>query len=216
MNIFIVQFNLAIHDLPEVLAEAKRVLCGEIINSTIPLCIEISLRTVEGDTMVLETWSLGVLPEHSDPTVRVTYTVYNRMGILLKSLLSVSRITPAYKLSRRQGPDSYVICYRIYMGEPQLHTLGIKKKYFTLYQNFILLNILQFLGDNYKHVRVGQLCTPVGTIHLSVSYRTKMTISPTHTGRDSIMLKSDHFHSDLSPRHARYQQRYFIQIFLIF
>ncbi|XP_076182221.1 autophagy-related 13 isoform X2 [Ptiloglossa arizonensis] len=177
-------FNLAIHDVPEVLAEAKRALCGEMINSTIPLCIEISLRTVEGDTMVLETWSLGIMPEHSDPTIRVTYTVYNRMGILLKSLLSVSRIIPAYKLSRRQSPDSYVICYRIYMGEPQLHTLG----------------------DNYKNVRVGQLCTPVGTIHLSVSYRTKMTISPTHTGRDSIMLKSDHFHSDLSPRHARYQQ----------
>lgn len=210
MTIFIVQFNLAIHDLPEVLAEAKRVLCGEIINSTIPLCIEISLRTVEGDTMVLETWSLGVLPEHSDPTVRVTYTVYNRMGILLKSLLSVSRITPAYKLSRRQGPDSYVICYRIYMGEPQLHTLGIKKKKILYFYIKILFNILQLLGDNYKHVRVGQLCTPVGTIHLSVSYRTKMTISPTHTGRDSIMLKSDHFHSDLSPRHARYQQRYFI------
>lgn len=56
-------------------------------------------------------------------------------------------------------------------------------------------------------MRVGQLCTPVGTIHLSVSYRTKMTISPTHKGRDSIMLKSDHFHSDLSPRHTRYQQR---------
>ncbi|XP_063982237.1 autophagy-related protein 13 homolog isoform X2 [Diachasmimorpha longicaudata] len=177
-------FNLAVPDLPEVLAEAKRVLCGEIVSSSIPLCIEISLRTVEGDTMVLETWSLGVLPEQSDPTIRVTYTVYNRMGILLKSLVSVSRVTPAYKLSRRQGPDSYVICYRIYMGEPQLHTLG----------------------DNYKHVRVGQLCTPVGTIHLSVSYRTKMTISPTHTSRDSIMLKSDHFHSDLSPRHARYQQ----------
>lgn len=174
--------------------------------------------------MVLETWSLGVLPEHSDPTVRVTYTVYNRMGILLKSLLSVSRITPAYKLSRRQGPDSYVICYRIYMGEPQLHTLGTEYINFMLKSNFIflnkfniykftynidnILNILQFFaGDNYKHVRVGQLCTPVGTIHLSVSYRTKMTISPTHTGRDSIMLKSDHFHSDLSPRHARYQQR---------
>ncbi|XP_012282024.1 autophagy-related protein 13 homolog isoform X2 [Orussus abietinus] len=179
-----IEFNLAIQDIPEVLAEAKRALCGDMLNSTIPLCIEISLRTVEGDTMVLEMWSLGILPEQSDPTIRVTYTVYNRMGILLKSLLSVSRITPAYKLSRRQGPESYVICYRIYMGEPQLHTLG----------------------DNYKNVRVGQLCTPVGTIHLSVSYRTKMAISPTQTGRDSIMLKSDHFHSDLSPRHARYQQ----------
>jgi len=74
--------------------------------------------------MVLETWSLGVLPEQSDPTVRVTYTVYNRMGILLKSLISVSRVTPAYKLSRRQGSDSYTMCYRIYMGEPQLHNLG--------------------------------------------------------------------------------------------
>ena len=177
-------FNLAIKELPEVSADAKRALCGEIVSSSVPLCIEISLKTVEGDKMVLETWSLGVLPEQSDPTVRVTYTVYNRMGILLKSLLSVSRTAPAYKLSRRQGPDSYTMCYRIYMGEPQLHNLG----------------------DNYKHMRVGQLCTPVGTIHLSVSYRTKMTISPTHKGRDSIMLKSDHFHSDLSPRHARYQQ----------
>ncbi|XP_071567195.1 autophagy-related protein 13 homolog isoform X2 [Temnothorax nylanderi] len=183
-------FNLAIKELSEVSADAKRALCGEIVSSAVPLCIEISLKTVEGDKMVLETWSLGVLPEQSDPTVRVTYTVYNRMGILLKSLISVSRVTPAYKLSRRQGPDSYTMCYRLYMGEPQLHNLG----------------------DNYKHVRVGQLCTPVGTIHLSVSYRTKMTISPTHKGRDSIMLKSDHFHSDLSPRHARYQQSALNQI----
>ena len=90
--------------------------------------------------MVLETWSLGVLPEHNDPTVRVTYTVYNRMGILLKSLLSVSRVTPAYKLSRRQGPDSYIICYRIYMGEPQLHNLGM----FTFYFYVLTLHIYSY------------------------------------------------------------------------
>ncbi|KAL0280151.1 UNVERIFIED_CONTAM: hypothetical protein PYX00_001530 [Menopon gallinae] len=173
-------FNLAVRDLPEVLAEAKKALCGEVITPRSPLCVEISLRTVEGDTMMLETWSLGVLPEHSDPSVRVTYTVYNRMGILLKSLVSVTRITPAYKLSRRQSPDSYVMCYRIYMGEPQLHSLG----------------------EGYKQVRVGQLCTPIGTIHITVSYRTKMTFSPQSTGRDnSIMLKSDHFRPDFSPKH---------------
>ncbi|GLH12112.1 Autophagy-related protein 13 homolog [Gryllus bimaculatus] len=178
-------FNLAIQDLPEVHAEAKKALCGDLVNAHLPMCVEISLRTVEGDTMMLETWSLGVLPDQCDPSVRVTYTVYNRMCVLLKSLLSVTRVTPAYKLSRRQGPDSYVICYRIYMGEPQLHNLG----------------------EGYNQVRVGQLCTPVGTIQLSVSFRTKMTISPQHTGKDtSIMLKSDHFHPDLSPRHMRYQQ----------
>ncbi|GLV33687.1 Autophagy-related 13 [Carabus blaptoides fortunei] len=178
-------FNLAVQDLPEVLAETKKVLCGDIGAPRLPICVEISLRTVEGDHMVLETWCLGVLPEQCDPSVRVTYTVYNRMGTLLKSLVSVTRVTPAYKLSRRQGPESYVICYRIYIGDPQVHCLG----------------------EGYKQTRVGQLCTPVGTLHLSVSYRTKMTISPTQTGRNnSIMLKSDHFHSDFSPRHMRYKQ----------
>ncbi|XP_063239954.1 autophagy-related protein 13 homolog isoform X2 [Bacillus rossius redtenbacheri] len=167
-------------DLPEVLAEAKKALCGELASSKLPLCVEISLRTADDELMMLETWCLGVL-EQRDPGVKVTYAVYNRMGVLLKSLISVTRVTPAYKLSRRQGPDSYVICYRIYVGEPQLHNLG----------------------EGYKQVRVGQLCTPVGTIHLSVSYRTKMTISPQHSGREnSIMVKSDHFHTDLSPRHV--------------
>ena len=44
--------------------------------------------------------------------VKVTHTVYNRMGLLLKSLITVARVTPAYKLSRTQGQESYVICYR--------------------------------------------------------------------------------------------------------
>lgn len=156
------------------------------MTNCLPLCVEISLKTVEGDQMVLESWCLDILPEQCDPAVRVTHTVYNRMGILLKSLVSVTRVTPAYKLSRRQGPDSYVICYRIYMDEPQMHNLG----------------------DGYKQVRVGQICTPIGTIQLTVSYRTKMTISPTQSGReDSIMLKSDHFNTNCSPRNMRYKQK---------
>ena len=41
---------------------------------------------------------------------------------------------------------------------------------------------------------------------MAVAYRTKMTISPTQNGRDNaIMLKSDHFLKDLSPKHLRYQ-----------
>nr|CAD7459084.1 unnamed protein product [Timema tahoe] len=396
-----VKFNLAVKDLPDVQAEAKKALYGKVVSARVPLCVEISLRTTEGDTMMLETWCLGVYPEQCDPSVRVTYTVYNRMGILLKSLVSVTRVTPAYKLSRRQGPDSYVICYRIYMGEAQLHNLGLygpdeglpglygpdeglpglygpdeglpglygpdeglpglygpdeglpglygpdeglpglygpdeglpglygpdeglpglygpdeglpglygpdeglpglygpdeglpglygpdeglpglygpdeglpglygpdeglpglygpdeglpglygpdeglpglygpdeglpglygpdeglpglygpDEGLPGLYEPDEGLPGLYRpddglpglyrpdQGEGYKQVRVGQLCTPVGTIHLSVSYRTKMTISPQNTGRDSILVKSDHFHPDLSPRHLRYQQ----------
>ncbi|CAG9865269.1 unnamed protein product [Phyllotreta striolata] len=178
-------FNLNISDLPEVLAETKRVLNGEIISSNVPLCVEISLRTTEGDHMVLENWCLGMLPEQCDPTTRIVHTIYNRMGTLLKSLVSITRAVPAYKLSRRQGPDSFVICYRIFLGEP----------------------MVRCLGEDFNQVKIGQICTPIGTLNLSVSYRTKMTISPTQTGRqNSIMLKSDHFNAKLSPKSRKHKQ----------
>lgn len=178
----VLQFNLAVPDLCDVLEETKKAFTGEL---ALPVCVEISLHTVDGDKMVLECWYLGLIPEQRDPSIRIMPTIYNRMGILLKSLVSVTRVTPAYKLSRRQGSDSYVICYRIYVDEPQLHNLG----------------------DGVKHIPVGQICTPVGTLQLSLAYRTKMTISPTHTGRDNvIMLKSDHFNTNLSPRHTRYSK----------
>ncbi|KAF4519396.1 hypothetical protein B566_EDAN008704 [Ephemera danica] len=177
-------FNLAIPDLPEVTAQARAVLGGQVPSARLPLCVEISLRTSEGDGMVLETWTLAAL-EPPDHTARVTHTVYNRMGLLLKSLIAVTRVTPAYKLSRRQSADSYLICYRIYSGEPQLHVLG----------------------EGQSLVRVGHLSTPLGTLQLSVAYRTKMTISPQHTSQPrDIMVKSDHFHPDLSPKHhTRFQ-----------
>jgi autophagy-related protein 13 len=62
-------------------------------------------------------------------------------------------------------------------------------------------------GDGFKQVRVGQLCTQIGTLNMAVAYRTKMTISPT-TGRDNTMvLKSDHFLKDISPKHNRYNKK---------
>lgn len=179
-------FNIAIVDQPDVLAETKKVLQisqHESIVTRLPLCVEISLQTVEGDNMILEVWSLSVQSEQCDLQSRTTHSIYNRMGLLLKSLLSVTRSTPAYKLSRRQSADSYQIFYRIYIGEAQTHQLG----------------------DGHKQLRVGQLCTQIGTLTMAVAYRTKMTISPTQTGRDNtIMLKSDHFLKDISPKHIRY------------
>ncbi|XP_050301791.1 autophagy-related protein 13 homolog isoform X2 [Anthonomus grandis grandis] len=175
-------FNLNISDLPEVVIEAKKVLNSELLlTKKFPFCIEISLRTAEGDNMVLETWCAKILQEQCDPGATNGQTIYNRMGILLKSLVSVTRVTPAYKLSRRQGPDTYVMCYRMYMDEPLHHSLG----------------------EGFKQICVGQICMPIGTLQLSCAYRTKMTISPTQAS-NSIMLKSDHFNTNLSPKSRRY------------
>uniref|UniRef100_A0A671L604 Autophagy-related protein 13 n=1 Tax=Sinocyclocheilus anshuiensis TaxID=1608454 RepID=A0A671L604_9TELE len=115
-------FNLAIKDIPEVTHEAKKALAGQLPGIGRSMCVEISLKTSEGDSMELETWCLE-MNEKCDKDIKVSYTVYNRLSLLLKSLLAITRVTPAYKLSRKQGHD-YVILYRIYFGDVQLTGLG--------------------------------------------------------------------------------------------
>uniref|UniRef100_A0A7N8WNL9 Autophagy-related protein 13 n=1 Tax=Mastacembelus armatus TaxID=205130 RepID=A0A7N8WNL9_9TELE len=143
-------FNLAIKDIPEVTHEAKKALAGQLPGIGRSMCVEISLKTSEGDSMELETWCLE-MNEKCDKDIKVSYTVYNRLSVLLKSLLAITRVTPAYKLSRKQGHD-YVILYRIYFGEVQLTGLG----------------------EGFQTVRVGVVGTPVGTVTLSCAYRTNL------------------------------------------
>ena len=171
------QFNLVITDNNEVQSEAKKVLAGQITTLGQNVCIEISLRTAEGDTMVLEIWSISLDANQCDTNSKSSHTTYNRMGIALKSLLSVSRVTPAYKLARRQGTcaNDYVICYRIYLGDPQMYVLG----------------------DGHEKAKVGSVPTPFGTILVNLAYRTKLLISPQKTGKDSLFdVKDDHFKQD--------------------
>ncbi|KAK2565491.1 Autophagy-related protein 13 [Acropora cervicornis] len=103
-------FNLAINDDPDVSAEAKKVTSGKLPSQESPMCVEISLKTSEDESMVLETWCLGI-NDRVDSNTKVTYTFYNRIGMLLKSLVSVTRVTPAYQLSRKQGKD-FMMCYK--------------------------------------------------------------------------------------------------------
>ncbi|XP_017384783.1 autophagy-related protein 13 isoform X5 [Cebus imitator] len=119
------------------------------------MCVEISLKTSEGDSMELEIWCLE-MNEKCDKEIKVSYTVYNRLSLLLKSLLAITRVTPAYRLSRKQGHE-YVILYRIYFGEVQLTGLG----------------------EGFQTVRVGTVGTPVGTITLSCAYRINLAFMST-------------------------------------
>uniref|UniRef100_A0A4W3HTA8 Autophagy-related protein 13 n=1 Tax=Callorhinchus milii TaxID=7868 RepID=A0A4W3HTA8_CALMI len=140
-------FNLAIKDIPEVTHEAKKALAGQLPGIGRSMCVEISLKTSEGDSMELETWCLE-MNEKCDKEIKVSYTVYNRLSLLLKSLLAITRVTPAYKLSRNQGHD-YVILYRYKKCWP------------------IILS-------SFQTVRVGTVGTPVGTVTLSCAYRTNL------------------------------------------
>ncbi|XP_050690330.1 autophagy-related protein 13-like [Eriocheir sinensis] len=176
-------FNLGIEDIGEIQHEAKKSLGGHLPEKGKPLVVEILLRTPTNDTLVLELWTLTVLDACDTSPARINPTIYNRMTVLLKSLLSVTRITPAYKLAFRQGPDSFVICYRVYLGDPEF----------------------EILGENYVHARLGQVTTPESTLLLSVAYRTQITLAPPVRSpvHDPIMVKSDHFKPEISPRHCR-------------
>lgn len=116
---------MAIDDNSEIQIKAK-----EAYSNITPLkdfCIstEILLKTADGDTLVLETWSLRLTAsDFYCDSPHISYislaSVYSRMTLLLKSVIAVTRITPAYKLSSRQSADMYVILFRIYPGEPQV------------------------------------------------------------------------------------------------
>lgn len=116
------QFDLYIPEEPLVNEETNHVLNGEVIDTlTKVLCIEISLRTADGDEMVLEIWTVKLI---SGIEICSLPTVYYRMSVMLKSTLSISRITPAYKLARSQSNDSYKIYHKIYSGAPNHNLLG--------------------------------------------------------------------------------------------
>ncbi|XP_078581449.1 autophagy-related protein 13-like [Branchiostoma floridae x Branchiostoma japonicum] len=168
-------FNLGITDVPRVLAEGKRIISGQLPSQGQSLCVEISLTTSEGDSMILETWCLG-MNDRSEADIKVSYTVYNRMGILLRSLFTLTRVTPAYRLSRKQGTD-FVIMYRIYFGDVKFDGLG----------------------EGFQVMRVGAVPTPIGTLTMSAAYRTKLTIPS--EGYAGLQIKADHYMANTPPRY---------------
>lgn len=140
-------FNLAIKDYPEIQRESKNALLDGNPKPDSSFVVEISLRTSDSESMILEIWSLSFTKKCE--YVRVHHTVYNRMSLLLKSLMCITRATPAYKLSCTQGSE-YVVCFRIYMGKVDITELG----------------------QGVKTLKIGSVSTPIGTFILSAAYRT--------------------------------------------
>ncbi|XP_022083734.1 autophagy-related protein 13-like [Acanthaster planci] len=173
-------FNLAVYDNPTIKSNVKKLLAQELPRVGSPLNVEVSLETNEGDRMVLECWSL-VVNETVDPNAKIHYAVYNRLGLLLKSLICISRITPAYRIARHQLGADYRVMSRMYYGEMKL----------------------SFLGENFHSLNVGSVATPIGSVFLSVAYRTKLTLSVHQLQRSSIspVTVRDDYYGSSSPKH---------------
>ncbi|CAI9725135.1 autophagy-related protein 13-like [Octopus vulgaris] len=178
-------FSPTLKDVPELNRHARSFTTGYQPLSGQTVCVEISLKTTEGDSMVLETWHMGLKmssdnKENQDRENRVPHVLYSKMCLALRSLIYTSRITPGYTLSRKQGPDNYIICYKIYYGTPQLHELG----------------------PDHQRLKAGRFPTSMGIMSIIVDYRTNMQISQHKTTKQiAIEMKDDHYKAETgSPR----------------
>jgi len=102
-------------------------------------------------------------------------TVYSYIGLLLKSLIIVTRSTPAYKLSRHQSPDTYRTCYEVCLRKPT-----------TSYD-----------ADSFCRQPIGSIPSPLGAVVAFVMYRTKLTICPKPSSASDLSgtIKDDHFNT---------------------
>lgn len=111
------------------------------------------------------------------------------MGILLKSLLSVTRVLPAFRLTFHPN-ETCVMHYRIFEGEPDLDT--------------------EFIN---KHISIGRIFTPIGTLQLTVDYNPNIVIQSNKkkaTEEGSMLYESNYFsaESESKPKLSKNCQGY--------
>lgn len=150
-------FNVVIDEIGEIAAYLK-----SSVNRNYPplsgsFTLDFILYTVGGDSLPLESWVIKLDKDDNDQTVNVHSALYNQLGTLLKSIIAASRATPTFRYYvKNQGPESFIIFYRVYEGEPDLSQLGEEQKFH----------------------RLGFLPSPFGTLSVHLHYRTKMELTP--------------------------------------
>ncbi|CAD5117663.1 DgyrCDS6415 [Dimorphilus gyrociliatus] len=170
-------FNLVMQEMPDLKEETERSFLGVDCLFSKSFCVEMLLTTVEQeDYLSLETFSVSMSNTQSDINNISTFNLFEHLTTLLKNLISLTRTLPSYKLSRQQGPDSFVCCYKLYMDEPDFSGLG----------------------SSFRTEQIGSVSTPLGTVHLKVAYREKMQFSPSSSRRLVDDLKVDHFNVEAS------------------
>ena len=201
-------FNISIPDLPDITEQTKKSVeslgnevgvnsendnakKGFCISTEWRLCCEISLKTTEGETMVLEYWFItNEVAEPNSPTQTkaamhnsAIYDIYNKMGLMLKSLITLARATPAFKISSSgQSADSYVVCYRVYQSD------------------YLFENILKTKSKEAQHytneVKMGTIHSIYNRLTISLAYRKDMIScgqSEENSNDDLLMPVNDHF-----------------------
>ncbi|XP_055631744.1 autophagy-related protein 13-like [Toxorhynchites rutilus septentrionalis] len=174
-------FGLRIDDQPEVLAETEKVLQvkkHESVVTRLPLNVEISLQTPDEDSIVLEVWTLSVQTDNLHP--KPLDVIHRELGVVLKLILTTTRMIPAYRLARKQDEDSYQIYYRIYTGE----------------------RMADFGNEAMRRV-VGEVPSQTGTITMSVVYLKSVSIDDFRPNLTSATARNKQNDNDMKVKERK-------------
>lgn len=149
-------FNISLHD-----CEANIKLQGKIRDlfgkrvPTLwsPICLDIILRTGDGSFIILETWQLSTDGENKELKHKNHFSIYNRLGVLLKSVLSISRVLPAFNLAKKNEKD-FALYFRVHSEVYSLHQYELNNS-----------------------LSIGFVKTPIGTVNIKTMYRSKIWLS---------------------------------------
>jgi len=146
-------FNIALTDNPSVAEDCKQKVSVTDLFHGKTISLTIQLHTPENEDMTLEVWTFSLEKRYEQ--VKVTFTVYNALCLLLRSIIVASRATPTYRLTRKQTTGGFFhISYVINTEEAPIGELG----------------------DSIRSERIGVVGTPSGTITANVFYRTTLEI----------------------------------------
>ncbi|PAV88295.1 hypothetical protein WR25_13153 isoform A [Diploscapter pachys] len=171
-------FNLKLDELGEISAQIKRSITV-FPPDTPSISVDFLLYTADGDILPMENWTFTIMTDEAfdqkNWTDEQDSQLYHQIGNILKSAFCASRMTPMHRYYvKKQGPDTYVILYRLNMGPSTID-----------------------LGAEAKQITLGVLPTILGSFQLTLSYRTRMEID--RTLQASNALESFHEISSGSP-----------------
>ncbi|CAJ0582019.1 unnamed protein product, partial [Mesorhabditis spiculigera] len=155
-------FNIRFQELGEVAAQLKRSLVNYPPDIT-SVTLDFFLFTKEAETLPLESWTFSFDDEKKAFEENLLF--YHDLSTLLRSCALASRMTPTSRYYvKKQGPDTFVILYRIVEGPSTLE-----------------------LGKELKCHRVGTVTTVHGSFNVDLKYRTRMELEQriSHDSPDS-------------------------------
>jgi len=115
-----------------------------------PVCLDIVLKTSEGSFTVLESWQVSTKVSNKEENIKNHISIYNRLGVLLKSVITMSRVLPSYQLSRKSDSD-FMLFFKVHSEVYPLH-------HYELHNN----------------MPVGSVVTPIGEVSIKALYRNKI------------------------------------------